>query len=176
MVRTVSDSTDAVTVWLRRALGIGDGAPPGSVDAAMRRQQEDAALVAWTAAIADHDRAVRERDRTRRRATAVLHRAMRPLEPAYFERIEACIAAEDWGALTRFDGRNVARVAAARTKVDAAVTRLDDATGRADASLASARASRTEATENLIATLGPDRAATITGLSRRRLAALRAGR
>lgn len=176
MVRTVSDSTGAVTVRLRRALGIADGVPPGSVDAAMRREQEDAALAAWTAAIADHDRAVRERDRTRRRATAEAHRAMRPLEPAYFERIEACIAAEDWAALARFDGRNVARVAAARTKVDAALTRLDNATGPADAALASARASRTEATENLIATLGPDRAATITGLSRRRLAALRAGR
>lgn len=176
MVRTVSDQSDPVTVRLRRALGIGDRVPPGSVDAVFGREQEDVALAAWRAATAGHDRAVRARERTRRRATAVLHRAMRPLEPAYLERIEACIAAEDWGSLARFDGRDVARVAAARTKVDAALTRLDDATGRADAALASARASRTEATERLIATLGPGRAATITGLSRRRLAALRASR
>lgn len=176
MVQTVTHQADAVTVRLRRALGIGDEAVTASDGTSGRRQREDAALAAWTAAVADHDRAVRDRGQIIRRATAAVLRAMRPLEPAYYERIEACLAAEDWAALAQFDGRKVARVAAIRTKVDAARNRLADATAQADASLTSALASRTAATENLIAALGLDRAAAVTGLSRRRLAALRVGR
>src|SRR4051794_10944584 len=168
------DDPACVTLRLRRALGIGDDAPAGSADEATRREREDAALALWAAATADYDHAVHERELVIGRLTVAVGHAMRPLERRYYERIEACLAAEDWTALARFDGRNIARVAATRQAVEAARARLTDTAGGADAAVESARGARRAATENLISILGLGRAADITGMGRRRLSAVRA--
>ena len=175
-VLAVDAPADVVALRLRRALGIEDDAPARSADEAARRQREDAVLAMWAAAAADYDHAVHERKRVIGRLTVAVGQAMRPLERSYYERIEARLAAEDWTALARFDGRNIARVAATRPAVEAARSRLTDAAVGADAAVESARGARRAATENLISILGLDRAADITGVGRRRLSAVRAGR
>lgn len=175
-VLAVDDPADAITVQLRRALGIGDHAPAGSADEAARREREDAALAWWAAATADYDHALHERERVIHRLTVAVGQAIRPLERGYYERIEACLAAEDWTALARFDGRNVVHVTATRWAVEAARTQLTDTAAGADAAVESAREARRAATENLISTLGLGRAAEITGMGRPRLSALRANR
>ena len=175
-VLAVDDPADAITVQLRRALGIGDDAPAGSPEQAARREREDAALASWAAATADYDHAVQDRVVVIGRLTIAVGHAMRPLERGYYERIEACLAAQDWTALARFDGRNIARVAATRQAVEAARARLTAEAAGADAAVESAHAARRTATENLISTLGLARAAEISGLGRRRLSAIRAGR
>lgn len=175
-VLAVDDPADAVTARLRRALGVSDDAPAGSADEATRREREDAAVALWAAATTNYDHAVHERERVIHRLTVAVSHAMRPLQRSYYERIEACLAAEDWTALARFDGRNIARVAATRQVVEAARTRLAAAAAGADAAVESARGARRAATENLISILGLGRAADITGMGRRRLSAVRADR
>ncbi|WAX55113.1 hypothetical protein M6B22_11130 [Jatrophihabitans cynanchi] len=172
----MDDPADVLTVRLRRALGIGDDTPSGSADQATRREREDAALASWAAATADYDHAVHDRERVIDRLILAVGQAMRPLERSYYERIEGCLAAEDWTALARFDGRNIARVAATRQAVEATRARLTAAAAGADATVESARGARRAATENLISIFGLGRAADITGMERRRLSAVRAGR
>lgn len=175
-VLAVDDPADAITVQLRRALGIGEHAPARSADVATRRKREDAALAIWAEATADYDHAVQNRERVIGRLTIAVGHAMHPLERSYYERIEACLAAQDWTALARFDGRNIARVAATRQAVQAARARLTAAAAGADAAVESARGARRAAAENLISILGLARAADITGLGRRRLSAVGNGR
>lgn len=160
-------------MWIMRGVAV-DLAAVTRVRAA--RCAEDVALRRWAEAVADYDRAIQRQGKALSHATTRVHRAMAPLRPYYFCRIEGRLLAEDYRGLARFDGRKVACVSNSRTAVDDARASLAKMTETEDAKVATARRARAEATADLVHALGMDRAALVAGLSPRLLGRMRSGR
>lgn len=139
------------------------------------RAVEDGALRQWTQAVAGYERARLRRDRAIARAADGVRRAMAPLLPHYYCRIEAKLTAKDYQELARFDGRRVARVCASGPAVNEARTRLAEVTAAEDAKLCAAKQARAQATAELIR-VAADRAPMMTGLSPQQLGTMRSGR
>jgi hypothetical protein len=100
-------------------------APPATAHVQAMRDAEGVALAAWLTASTAHDRAVAQRATALARAQARVVRAMTPLSPLRYERMEAAYAARNFrnaADYVRVIGnlrRSVPAVAAARENLAA---------------------------------------------------------
>lgn len=138
------------------------------------RGVEDAALAQWRSACSAHDRAVAHRARVVGWAEAAVRRAMRPVLPHHYVRIEALLDAGPQVILARPRGWALAAVYHTRRAVNESRDRLAATRAVQDTAVAAARDTRGAATARLMdAWTYPDGA---TGVSMQRLAMMRAGR
>ena len=175
-VQIVEDDAVDVSTLLRTALGAPDSIATMARAVRRVRADEDAALAAWSEAIAGYDEALRARDHAIARAEACLRRRMAPLSPARYARMEQSFARALPQHRSAAWVRDMIHVQRTRRAVNQARSGLAALTADNDADLSAARTARSEATTRLVEVFGLRGACQATGLSSRELSRMRTGR